>query len=63
KAPVKAFMSRKVIAIQHDKSAMEAAKLMIRHDIGRIPVMKDDKIVGIVTRSDVMMYFYDLLPD
>ncbi|MCK5163103.1 MAG: CBS domain-containing protein [Desulfobacula sp.] len=63
KAPVKAFMSRKVIAIQHDKSAMEAAKLMIRHDIGRIPVMKDDKIIGIITRSDAMMYFYDLLPD
>jgi len=62
-SPVKAFMSREVVTISHDKSAIEAAKLMIRHDVGRIPVMKDDKIIGIITRSDAMMYFYDLLPD
>ena len=62
-SPVKAFMTRNVVTILHDKSAIEAAKLMIRHDIGRIPVMKNDKIIGIITRSDVMMYFYDLLPD
>ncbi|MCP3873851.1 MAG: CBS domain-containing protein [Desulfobacteraceae bacterium] len=61
--PIKAFMSRNVITIQHDKSAIEAARLMIKNDIGRIPVMKDDKIIGIITRSDAMMYFYDLLPD
>ncbi len=62
-APVKAFMSRDIKTISHDRSAMEAAKLMIKHDIGRIPVMQDNKIVGIITRSDAMMYFYDLLPD
>jgi len=62
-APVKAFMSRNIVTIAHDRSAIEAAKLMIKHDIGRIPVMQDDKIVGIITRSDAMMYFYDLLPD
>ena len=62
-SPVKAFMSRDVVSIDHDKNAIDAAKLMIKNDIGRIPVMKDDKIIGIVTRSDVMLYFYDLLPD
>jgi CBS domain-containing protein len=36
---------------------------MIKHDIGRIPVMEEDKIIGIITRSDAMLYFYDLLPD
>jgi CBS domain-containing protein len=62
-SPVKAFMHRNVVTIDHDKSAIEAARLMIRHDIGRIPVMKENKIIGIITRSDAMMYFYDLLPD
>ena len=62
-APIKAFMSRNVVTIHQGKSAIEAARLMIKHDIGRIPVMRYDKIVGIVTRSDVMTYFYDLLPD
>lgn len=62
-SPIKAIMSRKLITIDYDKSAFEAARLMIRHDIGRIPVMKDEKIIGIITRSDAMTYFYDLLPD
>jgi len=62
-SPVKAFMSRNIVTISHDRSAIEAARLMIKHDVGRIPVMQDNKIIGIITRSDAMMYFYDLLPD
>jgi nanoRNase/pAp phosphatase (c-di-AMP/oligoRNAs hydrolase) len=62
-SPVKAIMSRNLVTISHDKSAIEAARLMIKHDIGRLPVMKDNKIIGIITRSDAMLYFYDLLPD
>ena len=62
-SPVKAFMSRNIVTISHDKSVIEAARLMIKHDIGRIPVIEDNKIVGIITRSDAMIYFYDLLPD
>jgi len=62
-APVKAFMSREVVTIERDKSAIDAARLMIKHDIGRIPVVENSTIIGIVTRSDAMLYFYDLLPD
>lgn len=63
KAPVKAFMNTRNITIGPDKSPMEAARIMIKHDIGRLPVVKDDKIIGIMSRSDAMLYFYDLLPD
>jgi tRNA nucleotidyltransferase (CCA-adding enzyme) len=62
-APVKAFMTRQAITIHPGKSPMQAAQLMVKHDIGRLPVVKDGQIIGIVTRSDVMLYFYDLLPD
>ncbi len=62
-SPVKAFMSTKNIVIEPDKSPMEAARLMVKHDIGRLPVVKDGKIIGIMSRSDAMIYFYDLLPD
>ncbi len=63
KAPVKAFMSRDVMTISPDKSPVAAVKLMVKHDIGRLPVVKNGKMIGIVTRSDTMIYFYDLLPD
>ena len=62
-APVKAFMSRRVISIEPGHSPIQAARKMVRHDIGRLPVVEDGRIIGIITRSDVMMYFYDLLPD
>jgi CBS domain-containing protein len=36
---------------------------MVKHDIGRLPVVDNDRIIGILTRSDAMRYFYDFLPD
>lgn len=63
KAPVKAFMSRSVHTIEPDASPLQAARKMVRHDIGRLPVVLDGKVIGIVTRSDVMHYFYDFLPE
>lgn len=63
KAPVKAFMKQPVQTIEPGKSPLQAARLMIRQDIGRLPVVDADRLIGIVTRSDVMCYFYDLLPD
>ena len=62
-APVKAFMCTRVITIEPGKSPIQAARVMVRHDIGRLPVVEDGRIIGIITRSDVMIYFYDLLPD
>ena len=62
-SPVKAFMRTKVITIPPGKSPMQAARKMVKYDIGRLPVVEKGKIIGIVTRSDTMMYFYDLLPD
>jgi tRNA nucleotidyltransferase (CCA-adding enzyme) len=62
-APVKAFMSTPPITIDPRKSPMEAARLMVKHDIGRLPVVEDGRLIGIMSRSDAMTYFYDLLPD
>jgi nanoRNase/pAp phosphatase (c-di-AMP/oligoRNAs hydrolase)/CBS domain-containing protein len=61
-APVKAYMSRNVITVGPDKNPMQAAQLMVKHDIGRLPVVRKGRIIGIVTRSDSMRYFYDQLP-
>ncbi len=61
--PVKAFMSTNVKTIGPGESPMTAAQLLVKHDIGRLPVIQDGRVIGIVTRSDAMRYFYDLLPD
>jgi len=63
KSPVKAFMSRKIISITPGKSPLQAARRMVKHDVGRLPVVENGQVIGIVTRSDTMLYFYDQLPD
>jgi nanoRNase/pAp phosphatase (c-di-AMP/oligoRNAs hydrolase)/CBS domain-containing protein len=63
KSAVKAFMTQEVLTIEPAKSPMQAAQLMVKHDIGRLPVVEDGKVIGIITRSDLMRYFYDLIPD
>ena len=62
-APVRAFMTTNVITIEPGISPIQAARLMIKHDIGRLPVVESGRVIGIVTRSDTMRYFYDLLPE
>ncbi len=62
-APVKGFMSRRVQTISPDKNPSQAARLMVKYDIGRLPVLDEDKLIGIITRSDVMKHFYHSLPD
>ncbi len=63
RAPVKAFMKRNVITIPADKSPLQAARLMVKHDIGRLPVIDNGELSGIVTRSDAMNYFYHSTSD
>jgi nanoRNase/pAp phosphatase (c-di-AMP/oligoRNAs hydrolase) len=62
-APVKAFMTTKVFTITPEKSPTQAVGVMVKHDVGRLPVVQNGEVIGIVTRSDVMLYFYDLLPE
>ena len=60
--PVKAFMRRDVVTITSGESAEDAVRLITRNDIGRLPVIDKGRVIGIVTRTDLMNYFYDLLP-
>lgn len=62
-SPVKAFMARDVITITPATSPTMAARLMIERDVGYLPVVQEKKVIGIVTRTDILTYYYDLLPD
>ena len=61
-SPVKAFMSTGVMTISPDESPGHAAHLMIKHDLGRLPVVDKGKIVGIFSRSDAVADLYGLCP-
>jgi tRNA nucleotidyltransferase (CCA-adding enzyme) len=61
-SPVKAFMSTDVKTIHPGESPGRAAHLMIKHDLGRLPVVDKGKIVGIFSRSDAVADLYGLCP-
>ena len=42
---------------------MDGLRLMVGEDVGRLPVVEDGDLIGILTRSDAMRYYYNLLPD
>ncbi len=50
---VKHWMGREVITTDVNASMQDAVKLMKEHSISRLPVMKKDKLVGIVTDRDL----------
>ena len=51
---VKAIMSKKVISIAEQTSVEEIATLMTTHKVKRLPVMRGEKLVGIVSRADIV---------
>jgi len=50
---VKNWMSKDVITVNINESLIDAIKLLKHNDIGKLPVMKNGKMVGIVTDRDV----------
>jgi acetoin utilization protein AcuB len=51
--PVRSWMSEKVITITPQTTLPEVQRIMLEHKIRRLPVVKSDRLVGIVTLGDI----------
>ena len=51
---VKSVMTKELVTISPNSSAFDALKLMIEKGIGRVLVTENDRLVGIVSRSDII---------
>ena len=54
-------MTRPVITVPSDYPLEEAAKLMLEHKVGGLPVIEDGKLVGIITESDIFAQLVETL--
>ncbi len=52
--PVKDIMNKEVQSVSPDDSLEEASSIMVKHKVNRLPVIENGKLVGIVTRSDII---------
>lgn len=54
--PIKDLMVTNAITTKPDASLVEASKLILENSISTIPVIEDEKMVGVVTKYDLMEY-------
>lgn len=55
-APVKGYMKRQVITAAKNTTVREIEQLLFRNDIGHLPIVDDEKMVGMITRSDYLSF-------
>ena len=60
KLTVKKLMSKDPITISKDTIVEDAARLMVDQDLSCLPVMDGDKLVGIVSKSDLFKMLLEL---
>lgn len=58
-APVKAYMSTNIISIPPEMTEEEIQKMIIERDIGRLPVVENGKLIGIVSRTNVIQVLHE----
>jgi len=56
-------MSKKVVTIDKDNDIEDAAKLMAANKIKRLPVLKNNELVGIITATDIIAHSEDIDED
>lgn len=54
------IMHRSVYTVSPDTTASEAAAMMADHRIGALPVVEKDKLVGILSATDILRVFAKL---
>lgn len=59
--PVSGVMTKPVITVKPDSLIEEAAQLLVAHKIGGLPVVEEDRLVGILTETDVLEAFVELV--
>jgi acetoin utilization protein AcuB len=61
KMTVQQVMAKRVITVGEDCPLEEAARIMVDHKIGSLPVVTGGKLVGIITETDIFRTFLEIL--
>ncbi|SES64755.1 CBS domain-containing protein [Methanococcoides vulcani] len=52
--PVSDIMEKDIFTVSLESSVEDASRLMTKHKVNRLPVLDGDKLVGIITRGDII---------
>jgi len=57
------IMTAPLLTVTEETGLTEIARLLTEHSIKRVPVVRGDKVVGIVSRADLVRAFPEAVPD
>jgi len=60
KVKVERIMAREVVTIEDDTPIEEAARIMSDFGVSGLPVMQEEKLVGLITETDLFKIFLEL---
>jgi len=58
---VREIMTKRVYTVAPDTPIEEAARLMLQHKIGGLPVLDGGKLAGIITETDILAAFVEVM--
>ena len=61
KLKMKNVMTKRVVTVGDDCPLEEAARIMVDYKIGCLPILREDKLVGIITETDIFKTFVEIL--
>lgn len=61
KIKIRDVMIAKVITVTEDTLLEDAARIMVDNKIGGLPVLRNGKLIGIITETDIFKIFLELL--
>jgi len=61
KVKVRDIMTANVVTVTPETPIEEAARLMLQHRIGSLPVLRRTELVGIITETDILHAFVEVM--
>lgn len=61
KLKIKEIMAKDVITVTEDAPIEEAARIMVDNSVSGLPVMNGDKVVGIITETDIFKTLLEMM--
>ena len=61
KTKVNAAMTENAVTVTPQSTLEEAAQLLLKRKIGSVPVVQEGKLVGIITSSDILKAFLEVM--
>lgn len=58
--PVERFMTRAVVSFGEDDTIIDVCECLINNNFRRVPILSDGKLVGILSRGDIIKYILAL---